>query len=305
MNPFSTDSDGDVRFAVQAISQKSVQDQIVKLSIKDLSKFADEVLKRSPESLVTQYHLSLPDAQTLGPSLLTHVMFAKALKVDKIAVANVNLRDGLIREMTDNHEWTDSIQTQIVRSAMLLGRKYGFNEAHSTLVADLACQLFDQLEVVHQLPRRYRGLLEIGALLHEIGLYVSSRSRHKHSMYLINNSEMFGIGRRELEMIAMIARYFRGAWPQPSHPPYARLSRNRRVALSKLAAILRIAKSLDVTHRQPFSKVECKIAPHEIELFVDQAIDLSLEKLELKQKGALFSSIFGKTPRLKSTRDEL
>ena len=103
----------------------------------------------------------------------------------------------------------------------------------------------------------------------------------------------------------MIARYFRGATPQPSHPPYARLSRNSRVAVSKLAAILRIAKSLDVTHRQPFSKFECRLAPDEVELFVDQSIDLSLEKLELKQTGALFSSIFGKTPRLTSTRDEL
>ncbi len=295
----------DVRFAVQAIKQKPVVDQIVKLSTKELSKFADEVLKQSSESLVTKYHMSLPDAQSLGPSLLTHVMFAKALDVEKIAVANVNLRDGLIKEMTDNHQWTDSIQRQIVRSAMLLGRKYSFNEAHATHVASVACLLFDQLEVLHQLPRRWRGLLEIGALLHGIGLYISSRSRHKHSMYLINNSEMFGIGQQELQMIAMIARYFRGAPPQPSHPPYARLSRSNRVAISKLAAILRIAKALDVTHRQPFSKFECKLAPGEVEMFVDQSIDLSLEKLELKQTGGLFTSIFGRTPRLKSTRDEL
>ena len=121
--------------------------------------------------------------------------------------------------------------------------------------------------------------MEIGALLHEIGLYISSRSRHKHSMYLINNSEMFGIGEQELQMIAMIARYFRGATPQPSHPPYARLSRNSRVAVSKLAAILRIAKSLDVSHRQPFSKFECRLSTDEVELFVDKSIDLSLEKL--------------------------
>jgi len=124
-------------------------------------------------------------------------------------------------------------------------------------------------------------------------------------MYLINHSEMFGIGEKELRMISMVARYFRGAYPQPSHPPYARLSRYSRVAVSKLAAILRVAKSLDVTHRQPFSQIECKLAPDEVELFVDDSLDLSLEKLELKQTGALFSAIFGKTPRLKSTRDEL
>ena len=296
---------GDVRFAVQVLTQQTVSDELIELPLEQLSQFTDDVLKRSPESLVTQYHMSLPDAQTLGPSLLTHVLFARHLNVDKIVVANVNLRDGLIREMTDHHQWTDSIQTQIVRSAMLLGRKYSFNEPHATHVASLACQLFDQLEVLHQLPRRLRGLLEIAALLHEIGLFIGTRSRHKHSLYLISNSEMFGIGEQELQMVAMVARYFRGASPQPSHLIYSRLSRSSRVEVSKMAAILRIAKTLDVTHRQSFLDIQCKLQKNSVEIFVEESIDLSLEKLELKQTGALFAAIFGRTPRLRSTRDEL
>ena len=295
----------DQRFAVQAILQKTVADQIVQLSLKQLSDLADDVFQRSPESLVTNYHMSLPDAQSLGPSLLTHVMFAKALGLETVAVANVNLRDGLIKEMTDNHQWLDSIQTQVVRSAILLGRKYYFNEPHAMHVAAMACQLFDQLEVLHQLPRRFRGQLEVAALLHEVGLFISNRSRHKHSYYLISHSELFGLGEKELQMVAMVARYYRGASPQPSHPPYAKLSRISRVAVSKLAAILRVAKAVDVNHKQQFSKIECRLSPDEVELFVDRPLDLSLERLELKQSAALFSAIFGKTPRLSSTRDEL
>lgn len=296
---------GDVRFAVQELMQKSVQDDLVELPLKKLSQFADDVLNRSPESLMTQYHLSLPDAQTLGPSLLAHVLFARALNVDRVVVANVNLRDGLIREMTDQHQWTDSIQTQVVRSAMLLGRKFKFNEPHATRVASLACQLFDQLEVLHQLPRRFRGLLEVAALLHEIGLFITTRSRHKHSAYLISNSEMFGIGEQELQMVSQVARYFRGASPQPSHLVYSRLSRLNRVAVSKMAAILRVAKALDVTRRQSFDQIQCKIHKNDLEIFVDKSLDLSLEQLELKQTGALFAATFGKQPRLRSTRDEL
>lgn len=296
---------GDVRFAVKVLLQKSIQKPLVSLNLDELSAFADDVLKRSPESLVTQYHMSLPEAQTLGPSLLTHVMFARSVHVEEILVANVNLRDGLIKEMTDDDQWAGFIQKQIVRSAILLGRKFHFNESHAKQVASLACQLFDQLEMLHQLPRRYRGILEVAALLHEIGLFISSRSRHKHSSYLITNSELFGIADKELALVALVARYFRGATPQPSHLSYSRLSRQKRVAVSKLAAMLRIAKALDVNRRNAFETIECRLSSSEVELFVNQSLDLSLQKLELKQAGALFAQIFGKSPQLKSLRDEL
>ena len=296
---------GDVRFAVQLLKQKPVGDDLVSLNLKDFADLTDDVLKRSPESLVTQYHLSLPDAQTLGPSLLTHVIFAKRLDVKKIIVANVNLRDGLIKEMTEHHEWTDSIQEQIVRSATLLGRKYNFPENHSMHVSDLACQLFDQLQVLHQLSPRYRGLLRVAAILHEVGMFVGSRSRHKHSMYVISNSEFFGIGSVELQLVALLSRYYRGATPQPSHAGYSGLGRRERVAVSKMAALLRVAKSLDVTRTQHFNNIECRIEPNRIGIHVEESVELSLEQLELKQTAALFEDIFGRPILLTSNRDVL
>jgi len=296
---------GDVRFAVQLLNQKPVGEDLVSIDLKDLSELTDEVLTRSPESLVTQYHLSLPDAQTLGPGLLTHVIFARGLGADKIAVANVNVRDGLIKEMTEHHEWTDSIQKQIVRSATLLGRKYNFPENHSLHVSDLACQLFDHLQVLHQLSPRYRGLLQVAAILHEVGLFIGSRSRHKHSMYVISNSEFFGIGAKELQLVALLARYYRGATPQPSHPIYSGLGRRGRVAVAKMAALLRVAKSLDVTRTQHFDSIDCRIEQTRIVIHIEESVELSLERLELRQTGGLFEDIFGKPLLLTSNRDEL
>lgn len=296
---------GDVRFAVQLLKQKNPGDDLVELSLEELSELTDEVLKRSPESLVTQYHLSLPDAQTLGPGLLAHVIFARRLDVKKILVANVNLRDGLIKEMTEHHQWTDSIQEQIVRSATLLGRKYNFRESHSLHVSNLACQLFDQLQVLHQLSPRYRGLLRVAAILHEVGMFIGTRSRHKHSMYIISNSEFFGLGANDLQLVSLLARYYRGAAPQPSHPVYSALGRRERVAVSKMAALLRVAKSLDVTRTQHFGNIECRIDPKRIGIHVEESVELSLEQLELKQNGALFEDIFGKPLILTSNRDVL
>ncbi len=285
---------GDVRFAAKEIRQKPVGDDLVELKVKALEEFTDEILKQTPDALATKYHMSLPDAKSLGPGLLTQLMFAQELKVNKFLVANVNLRDGLIEEMAHGKAWVDSIQDQIVRSAIRLGKRYKFNEPHATQVAKLACSLFDQLKDFHKLSQRFRAILQVASLLHEIGYYVSSKSRHKHSAYLIRHSEFFGIGTQDLELIALVARYHRGAFPVPRHDGYSKLNRFQRVAVSKLAAILRIAKGLDVPRNQRIKSISCSDQPSHLELSTPDIEDLSLEQMELRNVSGLFEEIFGK-----------
>ena len=88
--------------------------------------------------------------------------------------------------------------------------------------------MFEQLRAEHQLDARYETILYIGALLHEIGLFIAQRSYHKHSMYVIRNSEIFGLGRKDLLMASLIARYHRRASPQPTHEGYSTLDRDER-----------------------------------------------------------------------------
>ena len=91
-------------------------------------------------------------------------------------------------------------------------------------------------------------LLHVAALLHEIGGYVSNRSHHKHSYYLIANSEIFGLNREETVLAALVARYHRRSGPKSSHAEYMSLPRESRVLVNKLAAILRVADALARGH---------------------------------------------------------
>lgn len=283
----------DVRFAAQEINQQPVGDKLVELKVGKLGKLADEILQLTPDQIAARHHLSIPEAKSLGPGLLTQWMFARELGVKKFLVAKSNLRDGLIQEMALDRSWTDSIQNQIVRSAIQLGRKFKFNEAHAIHVAQIACRLFDELEFLHQLPTRFRRILELASLLHEIGNFVSAKSKHKHSMYLILNSEIFGVGSRDQNLISLVARYYRGAAPNPRHEGYAQLDRFDRVAIAKLAAILRIAKAIDVGHGQRINKLECDLRGNQLELTTSDVADLALEKMELRQVSELFEDIFG------------
>ncbi len=295
---------GDVRFAAQEIKQEPLGNELVDIKLKALEKFLAEVLSSSPETLVTRYHMSLPDAQNLGPGLLTVATFARAYKMEKITVANVNLRDGMISEMAKGRMWSPSIGKQIVRAATQLGKKYHFNEVHSAHVAMLACELFDQLQPLHEMSGRFLGLLQVSALLHSVGEFISSKASHKHSMYIINNSEFFGVGSEDKDLIALVARYQRPALPSSRHLGYSSLSRELRVAVAKMASILRLAIALNVSHSQKISSLKCKILPHEIQIVTENISDLTLERMELRRSSELFESIFGKPVILTSTSVE-
>ena len=285
---------GEVRFAAREISQQAVTNQLVPITLDQLNTFTESLLALSPATIAARYHMSLPDSQSLGPALLTQTMYATHLGIKQIHVADTNLRDGLVLEMAQGRQWSSAIYSQIIRSALQLGQKFQFDETHALHVAKLATTLFDDLQELHHLPQMYRSTLELAALLHEIGRFIAVRSRHKHASYLIQNSELFGISRDELTLVSLVARYHRGATPQPRHVPYSRLDRDQRITVSKLAAILRVAKSLDTGRRQRVEAVSVVITGSRLHLKVANVEDLTVEKLELQQSAKLFENIFGK-----------
>lgn len=295
---------GDVRFAANNLSGGSKSAELQKMSMRKLSNFADAMASSSIDTLVRKYHMSITDAETLAPGLLAYVHIASALSAQEVIVAPCNLRDGLLREMSLQQSTTTDFRNQIVNSALDLGRKFHFNEEHASHVAQLSQLLFTQLKGEHQLDSRYELTLYLAALLHEIGLYVSNRSFHKHSMYLIQHSELFGLSKRELLLVALLARYHRRASPQPVHEGYGELNREDRVVVSKLAAILRVAKSLDEARNSRIHNFVCDVRPNKIMIEVAGVDDLALEKVALQQNGQLFEEVFGKQITLRAKRSK-
>ena len=143
----------------------------------------------------------------------------------------------------------------MIHSATTIAEKYRVDLDHSRNVAEVAVRLFDLFQADHGLDARHRLLLRVASLLHEVGSFVSSRSHHKHSEYLIANSELFGLNRNEIALVSQIARYHRRSVPRASHLSYMALTRESRVVVNKLAAILRVADALVRGHRRRTSEI--------------------------------------------------
>ena len=284
---------GDVRFAVRQLQPEWDGHSLARLPLKALEDLTNKILGQSEDKLVRKFRLSYPEAETLGPALLAYVLLAKELQLATVLVTNVNLRDGLLMEMASSDAWSKEFTKQIIRSAMDLGRKFAYDEPHAVHVAQLATKLFHQLKDEHQLPPRMEVVLNVAALLHEIGLFVSNRSYHKHSLYLIRNSDLFGLAKKDLLLAALVARYHRRASPQPDHEGYATLDRDGRVAVAKLAAILRAADALDESRSQRIHEALVAREGDRLVISIPLVEDLSLEALALKQSGSLFEETFG------------
>lgn len=284
---------GDARFAASQLSSNWSEARLARIDPKAFAAFARKVAGMSTDDLVRQYRLNYPEAEALGPALLSFAQLARVFSVDELIVPKTSLRHGLLKEAISGSAWTPEFMAQVEHSAIALGVKYAFDERHARQVTELSTRLYRALQADHMLPARYELILRVAALLHEIGLYVNNRSHHKHSMYLIMNSDLFGMSHEDMRVIAMIARYHRRATPQPYHEGFAGLSRDARLAVSKLAAILRVADALDRNHMQQVRDIRCTREEGRFVVWVRDVEDLTLERIALKEKGSLFEEVYG------------
>lgn len=140
----------------------------------------------------------------------------------------------------------------------------------------------------------HRLYLQVAAILHDIGMFISSRSHHRHSQYLISQVDLFGLRRHELEIIANIARYHRRALPQQSHASFIALDRDERMIVSKLGAILRVANALDKEHSQKLADLKVTMEGDQLVLQTGNMADLTMERLALASRSDFFTQVFGK-----------
>lgn len=291
---------GDARFAARQIGKPTESSDLVTIEKADFDHLVARCERHSAEELSRQHGLPFAEAETLGPALQVYQALLHETKAPRMMVSHVSMRDGLLLELAASvtGREDEAVLAGVIHSAMTLAEKYHADLEHAENVAETALRLYDAMQPDHGLGSRARLLMRVAALLHEIGGFVSNRAHHKHSEYLIANSEIFGLSRTEIAMIAQIARYHRRSTPKPSHPAYMALPREHRVVVNKLAAILRVADAIARGHSRKMHDMAIERQGDELVLTTCGAADLILERHALAAKGDLFEDVYGMRVRL-------
>lgn len=229
----------------------------------------------------------------LAGALILEQVFEE-FRVPTMRFSDYALREGVLQDAWQRrhggslHHLSDLRRRSVVR----LGELMDEDPEHSAHVARLALDLFDQTAPLHKLGDDAREYLEAAALLANIGLYVSHAGHHRHSYYLIRNSEhLTGFTDREIELIAQIARYHRKGMPRAAHPDFAALPKGDQRVVRCCAGVLRVAIGLDRTHGARVSAVGVSHANRRLRVVATprDGADVGLELFSAAQRSDLLA----------------
>ena len=283
----------DIRFVA---GQLDAGEEIATLSRERFLEFSANIIANDEETLVERYRLPQVSAETLVPALLIYRALLLQTGATHLVVPDVSLRAGVLVALAGGsaEPALSDFHAQVIASAQALGEKYRYDAAHAEAVSRLATQLFEALVDEHALGRHDLLLLQVTALLHDIGVFISVRAHHKHTQYVLESSEIFGLSREDMKVVANVARYHRRGLPQATHLSYTGLGREDRVRVQKLGAILRLANALDAEHLQKIMRVRLTAGEDVWALDLDGTGDLTMERLVATSRTDMLTQVFGR-----------
>ncbi len=232
-----------------------------------------------------------------GAAILDTIM--EEFGLEEITVSDRGIVHGMLMDYLSGHEGFPQFHEMSVRemSVLQLGRSCNINERHANAVISLALQLFDSSRRIglHDLGERERELLKYSAFLHDIGGFISFKSHHLHSQYIIGNTELLGFDQVEINIMANVARFHRKKLPKRKDPALALLDDHSANAVIVLSMLLRLAEKLDRSHtclvkRAEFTgKDRTKVA-----LAIWPEGDCELEVWGVESNVRAFEKIFGR-----------
>jgi exopolyphosphatase/guanosine-5'-triphosphate,3'-diphosphate pyrophosphatase len=288
---------GNIEALAKLLKAQPDESGVSRVPVDGLREVADELAAMSYDDRVRKLDLRDDRADVILPAAFLYERVARLFGVDSLLVPHVGLREGVLLDLARNvvsHPLHENEQDRAaLEGAVALGRRYDFEEAHGVHVGRLAVSLFDQLITIHDLGERDRRILLAAAVLHDVGIFISHKKHHKHSLYVIQHSEIADFSPREMLMVANVARYHRRGGPSDDHPDFVRLTEDEQDRVAMLSSLLRIADALDREHLQRVDDVSAAVRDGELLLSVHGSGDLALERWALTRKADLFRDTFG------------
>ncbi len=236
------------------------------------------------------------DIIVAGLAIIERIM--RQLQVNVVQVHTRGVRDGLLLTMVQQSPTPPAVPAEERRAAVEeFAKNCGEDLPHARHVARIAGELWQQLAGPLNLKADDRELIESAALVANVGYLINFEGHHKHSYHLIVNSELPGFERRQLQVLANVARYHRGADPKKKHENFSDLSLEDQQRVRALAAILRLALALDRTHQQNVGDVRARVTEDAVRIVIQSQGDTQVDVWAAERKVELFEKVFGRQVR--------
>lgn len=221
----------------------------------------------------------------------------KATAFHEIIIGGAGLREGAMFRYAVPGIIEKPIGDITGHSIYTLLNKFDMNLSHAEHVFDLSMQLFKQLKVLHKLPRPYMKILRVSSMLHDIGTKFKFYDHHKHSMYLVMNSNLYGIPQKDLVMASLvIGCHEKESLEELGMEKFiAMLDESEVEAVKKLGVIVRIAECFDRSRGSLITEINCDVLGDSVILKTKSKGDITLEIKNAMNAYPDFKRAFKKT----------
>jgi len=260
----------------------------------------------NPDEIMSQYSVSSDSAKFIVPSAIICRCLLERFGAEKIWLPEVSIGDGVCYEYAISSKLLrarHSFDEDIIAASRNIAKRYKSSNAHIKNVEELSLTMFDRLKKVHGLGQRERLLLQISAILHNCGKYISLADVADCAYNIIMATEIIGLSHAERQIVANVVKFNTTDFVYYEELALtSSVTREEYLVIAKLTAILRAANSLDRGHRQKIKEVDVTVQGGEVLLGVRTNEDLTLEKGALEDKDALFEEVFNLHPVIRQKK---
>ena len=284
-----------------------------------------DVIQISEKMGITEEQASL-----LMPCVQVYKRLIEETQTENIWFPQVDLCDGIAAEYAIDKKIIKSehdFDEDTVHAARIISKRYKANQNHIAILEKNVLTIFDAMKKIHGLGKTERKLLQLAAILHDCGKYISMDQPGESSYNIVMSTEIIGLSHRERSIVANVVKYNTEDFFEDNDALYAgtRVEEGTSAFLNgqyrrkasdgsgykedymtvvKLVAILRVANAMDRSHKQKFKNSKAVIKDDNTLLITTYAgEDITLEKGLFSRKADFFEEVYGIKPILKQKKE--
>ncbi len=209
----------------------------------------------------------------------------------------LGLRDGILAQMLSDADGRASVHKAVEQErwsgVLEVCRRYNIDLKTAEPVRNHALQLFDSLERVHEMQGQFREWLAAAAMMSDVGKFMNHQGHHRHTQYIIENSEIFGFSPAERTTISAIARYLGKSRPDPTDRPLRSVPVEWHGNVLRCIVLLRLSVALNQNRASDAVHFTLRVYPKRVLLLLRPGRGgADLERWSLKKEAAYFRETF-------------
>ncbi len=276
------------------------------VDVQKVIRYLEHLGKRSLKQIAEELELASESDELMIPYLIICKCLAERLGASSLWVPGAMVSDGIACEYAEKNRLykpSHDFDKDILSASRSMAARYQNYFPHIDMLVETSLLIYDAMKKEHGLGKRERLLLQVAAILHDCGKYISFSNAPRCAHDIILASEILGLSHLERMIVADVVLYH--TVELPAYGELAdRLDRGSYLVVAKLSAILRVANAMDRSHRQKIRNVRAQVKEKEKELVItlETTEDIALERSLFAAKAGYFERIFSIKPVIREKR---